>query len=146
MPLLSKLMTTESQWKDLSLAAMDLEREYAMRRTMLMTRLKATLQSFLWKDQKGGFTPALKNVVSMQDFQNRVFTNVTAADVLAARRDMTVLTKVSSVPPSTRDQQGSLTKIKIGRVPDRGGTYIKFNYVKDQLIMGVMKPCINHNT
>ena len=120
-PLLTKLMTTEAQWKEVSAAAMDLEREYAMRRTMLMTRLNATLQSFTWKDRR--LSPEMLDVVSMRAFQGRAFTNVTAADVLAARRDHTVLTKVSSVPPSTRQDKGSasLTKVKIGQVPDRGG-------------------------
>ena len=120
-PLLTKYMTTESQWKEVALAAMDLEREYAMRRTMLMTRLNATLQSFTWKDRK--LSPEMLDVVSMRVFQGRAFTNVTAADVLAARRDQTILTKVSSVPPATRQDKGStaLTKVKIGQVPDRGG-------------------------
>ena len=114
-------MTTESQWKEVAAAAMDLEREYAMRRTMLMTRLNATLQSFTWKDRK--LSPEMLDVVSMKVFQGRAFTNVTAADVLAARRDQTILTKVSSVPPATRQDKGStaLTKVKIGQVPDRGG-------------------------
>ena len=48
------------------------------------------------------------------------------ADVLAARQDLTIINKVSSVPPATRglvkaDNYGQLTKVKIGRVPDRGG-------------------------
>ena len=118
---MTKYMTTESQWKEVALAAMDLEREYAMRRTMLMTRLNATLQSFTWKDRK--LSPEMLDVVSMRVFQGRAFTNVTAADVLAARRDQTILTKVSSVPPATRQDKGStaLTKVKIGQVPDRGG-------------------------
>ena len=54
------------------------------------------------------------------------FTNISVADVLAARQDLTIINKVSSVPPATRglvkaDNYGQLTKVKIGRVPDRGG-------------------------
>ena len=54
------------------------------------------------------------------------FTNVSVADVLAARKDLTIIRKVSSVPPATRglvkaDNYGQLTKVKIGKVPDRGG-------------------------
>ena len=57
---------------------------------------------------------------------NSAFTNVSVADVLAARKDLTIINKVSSVPPATRgtakaDNYGQLTKVKIGRVPDRGG-------------------------
>ena len=48
------------------------------------------------------------------------------ADILAARKDLTTISKVSSVPPATRGlattkEFGQLTKVKIGRVPDRGG-------------------------
>ena len=54
------------------------------------------------------------------------FTNVSVADVIAARTDITTINKVSSVPPATRglaktENYGQLTKVKIGRVPDRGG-------------------------
>ena len=54
------------------------------------------------------------------------FTNVSVADILAARTDLLTIRKVSSVPPATRgiakaDNYGQLTKVKIGKVPDRGG-------------------------
>ena len=54
------------------------------------------------------------------------FTNVSVADVIASRTDLTTINKVSSVPPATRglaktENYGQLTKVKIGRVPDRGG-------------------------
>ena len=54
------------------------------------------------------------------------FTNTSVADVLAARKDLLTIRKVSSVPPATRglvkaDKYGQLTKVKIGKVPDRGG-------------------------
>jgi protein FAM98B len=48
------------------------------------------------------------------------FSNISVADMLAARTDLTVIKKVSSDPPDTRTAN-PLTKIKVGRVPDRGG-------------------------
>ena len=45
---------------------------------------------------------------------------------MAARTDLLSIRKVSSVPPATRGiakaaNYGQLTKVKIGKVPDRGG-------------------------
>ena len=42
---------SESQWVDLAEIAQKLEAEYALRRTMLITRLNATLQSFAWSEK-----------------------------------------------------------------------------------------------
>merc|ERR1711902_167936 len=62
----------------------------------------------------------------MKEFKTSAFTNVSVADILAARTDLLTIRKVSSVPPATRgiakaDNYGQLTKVKIGKVPDRGG-------------------------
>ena len=48
-------------------------------------------------------------------------TLITVADAMAARKDLLKLKKVSSDAPDTRSKENSLTKVKVGRVPDRGG-------------------------
>ena len=56
--------------------------------------------------------------LSMSNFNK--FSCVTVGDILAARQDLLLINKISSQPPDTRTSQ-PLTKIKVGRVPDRGG-------------------------
>merc|ERR1712110_995816 len=117
---------SNDQWKILQQASMDLESEYAMRRTMLITRLQATVQSFTWSDRAKNMSKSALEAAEMNDFKTSAFTNVSVADVIAARTDLTTINKVSSVPPATRglaktENYGQLTKVKIGRVPDRGG-------------------------
>ena len=85
---------------------------------MLITRLSATLQSFSWSDKAKQMPKKVAETLSMSNFNK--FSCVTVADVLASRRDLLMINKISSQPPETRTNQ-PLTKIKVGRVPDRGG-------------------------
>ena len=71
-------------------------------------------------------TVQLESLIYHSCHFSSAFTNVSVADVIAARTDITTINKVSSVPPATRglaktENYGQLTKVKIGRVPDRGG-------------------------
>ena len=54
-------------------------------------------------------------------FNQSKFSHITVADALAARKDLLKLKKISSSAPETRNDKNSLTKVKVGRVPDRGG-------------------------
>ena len=99
--------------------AQQLEAEYALRRTMLITRLSATLQSFAWSDKLGQSMPnPVAESLSTSSFNK--FSNIAVADVLAARKDLLLISKISSQPPESRSSK-SMTKVKVGRVPDRGG-------------------------
>lgn len=51
---------------------------------------------------------------------------VGAADVLAARDSLAVVARISSEPPATRSAN-PLTKVKVGKVPDRGGRLVQHN-------------------
>ena len=90
-----------------------------MRRTMLITRLSATLQSFAWSEKAKNMPTQVAESLSMSNFSK--FSNISVADVLAARKDLLRINKISSKPPDTRRSENVLTKIKVGRVPDRGG-------------------------
>ena len=85
---------------------------------MLITRLSATLQSFSWSEKAKHMPKNVAETLALSNFNN--FSNVTVADVLAAREDLLKINKISSQPPAARTDQ-ALTKIKVGRVPDRGG-------------------------
>ena len=97
-----------------------MEAEYALRRTMLTTRLNATLQSFSWSERAKSMPKYVAEAISTSSFNHSKFSHITAADVLAARKDLLKQKKISSQPPDTRSSN-PLTKIKVGRVPDRGG-------------------------
>ena len=64
----------------------------------------------------------IAEAISMASFNQSKFSHINVADVLAARKDILKLGKVSSDPPETRSAANAMTKVKIsGRVPDRGG-------------------------
>jgi len=120
-PLFTALSLNASQWNQLNEIAQRLEAEYALRRTMLITRLNATLQSFAWSDRAKVMPKHIAEAISMNRFNQSKFSHITVADALAARKDLLKLKKVSSSAPETRNAKNSLTKVKVGRVPDRGG-------------------------
>lgn len=100
--------------------AVQLESEYALRRTMLLTRLNATLQSFSWSERAKDMPCHVADAISTTNFSHSKFSNINVADALAARQDLLLLSKIASDPPETRSSN-PLTKVKVGRVPDRGG-------------------------
>ena len=87
---------------------------------MLITRLNATLQSFSWSDRAKRMPRHVAEAVSRSSFNQSKFSHITVADALASRKDLLSLKKISSDPPDTRSSN-PLTKVKVGRVPDRGG-------------------------
>ena len=95
--------------------AQKLEAEYALRRTMLITRLNATLQSFAWSDRAKIMPKHIAEAISMDRFNQSKFSNITLADALAARKDLLKLKKISSHAPETRSADKSLTKVKVSR-------------------------------
>lgn len=96
-----------------------LQAEYTLRRTMLITRLSATLQSFSWSDRmKHQMPPDICEAIAMRNLE--AVSSVSLPDLLVARTDLLAIGKVSSKPPDARSNH-PLTKVKVGRVPDRGG-------------------------
>ena len=63
----------------------------------------------------------MNKIILIFRFNQSKFSHITVADALAARKDLLKLKKISSSAPETRNDKNSLTKVKVGRVPDRGG-------------------------
>lgn len=68
---------SNDQWKILQQASMDLESEYAMRRTTLITRLKATVQSFTWSERAKRMPKLAATAAEMKEFKTRKLTGIT---------------------------------------------------------------------
>ncbi|KAG7224116.1 hypothetical protein INR49_019851 [Caranx melampygus] len=98
-PVLKNSLTSE-QWEKLHSINAVLSSEYECRRRMLIKRLDVTVQSFGWSDRA-------KSTVDM-------------ARLLAARDDICNVVKTSS--GSSRENTAcAVNKVRMGRVPDRGG-------------------------
>ncbi|XP_065360446.1 protein FAM98B [Calliphora vicina] len=115
---------TDAQWKKLQELYEDLDKEYNLRRQVLLTRLEVTIQSFQWSDKM----KTRENEIVAR-FQNKLKemevlkyggddTNIVA--LLAARADLAIIEKTSSA--NVRKNTGTkIQKHVIGSVPDRGG-------------------------
>lgn len=115
---------TDAQWKQLEAIHEDLDREYNLRRQVLLTRLEVTIQSFQWSDKMR----ARENEI-IERFQSKLkdleaykyggdSTNIVA--LLAARADLAIIEKTSSANVR-KNTASKIQKHVIGSVPDRGG-------------------------
>ncbi|XP_037812631.1 LOW QUALITY PROTEIN: protein FAM98B [Lucilia sericata] len=115
---------TDAQWKKLQEIYEDLDKEYNLRRQVLLTRLEVTVQSFQWSDKMRSreneiverFQKKLKDMEHLK--YGGEDTNIVA--LLAARSDLAIIEKTSSA----NVRKNTATKIQkhvIGSVPDRGG-------------------------
>nr|SVE85514.1 EOG090X06T3 [Daphnia pulicaria] len=118
-PLL-KTSLTEQQWSQLHQLLGELNKDYKLRREMLLTRLDVTVLSFTWSP----------NVKSKMDEVSAIFQplrssmlaepNVNISRLLSAREDVAYEEKTSSA--SVREKTKTpLQRMLIGEVPDRGG-------------------------
>ncbi|KAG7206779.1 hypothetical protein KM043_000693 [Ampulex compressa] len=111
---------SESQWQELGELQRDLQKEYTMRRDMLLKRLDVTVQSFLWSDSiKTREAELNAKYNSIRKILYEV-PNVRIAHLLAARDDLASIEKTSNaiVRKNTRSK---INSVIIGAVPDRGG-------------------------
>nr|XP_023026562.1 protein FAM98B isoform X1 [Leptinotarsa decemlineata] len=111
---------SEKQWGILNGVQNDLNKEYRIRREMLLTRLDVTIQSFQWSDRTRGKDDLFEKVYHENRKLLKVDPDVDLSDLIAARTDIAIIEKTSnsSVRKNTRSQ---LNKVIIGQVPDRGG-------------------------
>nr|CAG4640046.1 EOG090X06T3 [Daphnia pulex]SVE84889.1 EOG090X06T3 [Daphnia pulex] len=118
-PLL-KTSLAEQQWSQLHQLLGELNKDYKLRREMLLTRLDVTVLSFTWSP----------NVKSKMDEVSAIFQplrssmlaepNVNISRLLSAREDVAYEEKTSSA--SVREKTKTpLQRMLIGEVPDRGG-------------------------
>ncbi|XP_039278746.1 protein FAM98A [Nilaparvata lugens] len=115
-----KVQMDDKDWHKLENVLSELEKEYILRREMLLKRLDVTIQSFQWSDR----LKSKENVIAQVYSQNRLKLStrpaIDIADLLAAREDLAIVEKTSGA--SVRQKTQSATnRVIIGRVPDRGG-------------------------
>ncbi|XP_052123077.1 protein FAM98B isoform X2 [Frankliniella occidentalis] len=111
---------TDKQWHQLSNIQRDLHDEYRMRREMLIKRLDVTVQSFQWSDRVKHKGEEIANAMAVKRRAMSSEPTVELSDLLAARVDLAIIEKTSSANVR-KNTQTQLTKVIIGRVPDRGG-------------------------
>lgn len=88
---------SESQWQTLNNVCQDLYHEYKIRREMLLTRLDVTIQSFQWSDRTRGKEEMFEKIYHDKRQWLKVEPDVDIVDLLAAREDLAINEKTSSV-------------------------------------------------
>lgn len=115
-------------WKSLESLQVDLDKEYALRCQMLLTRLDVTIQSFEWNCSKDAIASLMSRYTEKRkelDDLVDVHKETDIVDLLAARSDLLIIQKTSS-ELVRRNTQSKIQKHIIGKVPDRGGSFRKF--------------------
>lgn len=115
---------TDAQWQKLQEIHEDLDKEYNLRRQVLLTRLEVTVQSFQWSDKMKTRENEIverfqKKLKEMEDFKYGG-ENTDIVALLAARSDLAIIEKTSSANVR-KNTASKIQKHVIGSVPDRGG-------------------------
>jgi len=120
-PLLTTALTRD-QWRKVEDETARLNGELYLRRRLLLTRLRASLDSFLWTDKGERHRGAILNqMAKASDRFGSPADVLTTCSVLAASEEDAVVRRIGFEAPASRDSASSLTKVQIGAVPDRGG-------------------------
>ncbi|XP_054708444.1 protein FAM98A-like [Uloborus diversus] len=144
---------TEKQWFQLEHLYQELYKEYRTRRTLLLTRLDVTIQSFFWADRLKNKSEETMNVYGKKKSQIAVEPSVNISDILASTLDLATIEKTSSASVR-KNTKSSVTKVIIGAVPDRGGRPEEQqppppevpSWQKTDSSRGGMKQSYQHNT
>ncbi|CAB4055157.1 unnamed protein product [Lepeophtheirus salmonis] len=119
-PIISQKLSPD-QWGYLNELKKELNEEYSIRWVMLLARLDSTIQSFTWSnrlDDKKKITVEETYGMLKRDLITRP--NVSLGDLLAASQSSLRFEKLSS-SKNKASSDSSFAKVKMGRVPDRGG-------------------------
>ncbi|XP_052860240.1 protein FAM98B [Anopheles cruzii] len=115
---------TADQWAKLERIQKELDHEYDLRRTMLLTRLDVTIQSFRWsnraKDKEGTIAERYAEKRKMLDALQAGGRDTDIAALLAARETLAIIEKTSSASVR-KNTKSKIQRHIIGLVPDRGG-------------------------
>ncbi|XP_028847849.1 protein FAM98B [Denticeps clupeoides] len=118
-PVLKRTLTQE-QWAQLEKVNGVLSAEYQCRRRMLIKRLDVTVQSFGWSDRAKQRVDTMARAYQPKRRSLTLKSSISLAHLLAAREDICHVVKTSS--GSSREKTAcALNKVRMGRVPDRGG-------------------------
>lgn len=119
----SKALTSE-KWVQLEKSRQELDREYDLRREMLVTRLDVTVQSFQWADaiklKENAIAERYRTKRSELNALKRGGHSTDISELLAARDDLLFVEKTSSGTVQ-QNTKCNIQKHMIGAVPDRGG-------------------------
>ncbi|XP_018336058.1 protein FAM98B isoform X2 [Agrilus planipennis] len=113
-------MLSEAQWDKLNDVHKELQEDYTIRRETLLKRLDCTVQSFQWSDKTKGKEELFEDVYEKKRKILKSEPDVDISDLLAARDDLAVIEKTSN-STVRKNTQSAISKVIIGKVPDRGG-------------------------
>lgn len=111
---------TSEQWKYINNIIELLNEEFNIRRTMLLTRLDVTVQSFKWPDRMKNKKHKLEEIYQTKLNLINQLPSFSTSDFLSAREDLAIVEKTSS-KLAILNTNSSINKVMIGQVPDRGG-------------------------
>lgn len=111
---------SDEQWNYINNTTELLNEEFNMRRSMLLTRLDVTVQSFKWPDRLKNKKHELEEIYQTKLNIINHLPSFSIADFLSAREDLTIIEKTSSTL-AVQNTNSLINKVMIGRVPDRGG-------------------------
>ncbi|XP_003226967.2 protein FAM98C [Anolis carolinensis] len=119
-PLLKVPLST-AEWETLSNIHKALQAEYQKRKRMMATRLDVTVASFHWSERAEKHRAAMTAVFEPLRQSLLGSSQITLAQLLAAREDFSRIIKTSS--GASRDKTScAINKVlMVGDVPDRGG-------------------------
>nr|XP_039268583.1 protein FAM98A-like [Styela clava] len=105
-------------WEKLEILKIALQKEYETRRSMLLKRLDVTINSFNWSERAKSNLDNVAKAYQEKRFQLKAESNIAVANLLAARDDISIISKTVS---GTARQKCAINKVTMGHVPDRGG-------------------------
>lgn len=111
---------SNEQWKYIDNTTELLNEEFNIRRSMLLTRLDVTVQSFKWPDRLKNKKLELDKIYQTKLNLINQLPSFTISDFLSAKEDLTIIEKTSS-RLAVQNTNSLINKVMIGRVPDRGG-------------------------
>ncbi|XP_050425384.1 protein FAM98A [Adelges cooleyi] len=111
---------SSKQWEIINNEIELLNEDFTIRRTMLLTRLDVTVQSFQWPDRLKSKIDDLEKIYQSKLDLIKALPNFTISDVISAREDLAIVEKTSSTL-AIQNTNSSVNKVIIGQVPDRGG-------------------------
>lgn len=111
---------SNEQWKYIDNTSELLNEEFNIRRSMLLTRLDVTVQSFKWPDRLKNKKHELEEIYQTKLNLIKQLPCFSISDFLSAREDLTIVEKTSS-RLAVQNTNSLINKVMIGRVPDRGG-------------------------
>lgn len=111
---------SSEQWKYINNIIELLNEEFNIRRSMLLTRLDVTVQSFKWPDRLKNKNHELEEIYQSKLNLINNLPKFSISDFLSAREDLAIVEKTSSTL-AVQNTNSSVNKVMIGQVPDRGG-------------------------